>query len=217
MPQVLEQLSRDVSPGLVDKYGVDYEYSGRAKERENSFKDLRMATLLSFAVIFAILAWSFESYVKPLLVMAIIPFGFIGVVVGHWLLGFNFTIITIVGFLGLSGVMINNSIILLTEMGRYRENGLALSDATMRASRDRLRAVILTTLTTVVGLLPLLLESNRNAQFLIPLAITFVFGLAVATVLVLVLLPALVGVCEDVRSFGTAQRSATSQAPLAKS
>lgn len=217
MPQVLEQLSRDVSPGLVDKYGVDYEYSGRAKERENSFKDLRMATLLSFAVIFAILAWSFESYVKPLLVMAIIPFGFIGVVVGHWLLGFNFTIITIVGFLGLSGVMINNSIILLTEMGRYRENGLALSDATMRASRDRLRAVILTTLTTVVGLLPLLLESNRNAQFLIPLAITFVFGLAVATVLVLVLLPALVGVCEDVRSFGTAQRSATSQAPLTKS
>ncbi len=199
VPRVLEHLRSHVLPSLVEKYGIDYEFDGRIIERASSFKDLRFATLFAVILMFIILAWGLESYVRPLLVMAIIPFGLIGAVAGHWLLGFNVTIISIVGFLGLSGVLVSNSIILLTELSRRQERGEALADAAIHASKDRLRAVILTTLTTAVGFSPLLIETNRNAQFLIPLAITIVFGLVVATLLVLVLLPVFAGVTEDLR------------------
>ena len=202
VPDVLGKLAEDVMPTLVDKYNLQYQFKGRAEERQDAFADLGLGALLSLAMIYIILAWVFASYAKPLAVMAIIPFGLVGAVLGHMVLGYNLTVISLIGLLGLSGILVNDSIILMTQVGRRLEEGNSLAEAAIGASQDRLRAVVLTSLTTVGGLLPLLFETSRQAQFLIPMAITLVFGLAAATILVLVLIPALVGVGGDLGRMG---------------
>jgi multidrug efflux pump subunit AcrB len=130
--------------------------------------------------------------------MAIIPFGFVGAVAGHYIMGYDITIISMIGLLGLTGILVNDSIVLVSRLGQRLRAGDDLRSAAIGAAKDRLRAVILTSLTTIGGLTPLIFETSRQAQFLIPLAITIVFGLAGATVLVLVLVPALVGIGGDI-------------------
>ena len=154
---------------------------------------------MALAVIYIILAWVFGSYAQPIAVMMIIPFGFVGAVLGHWILDFQLTILSMIGLLGLSGILVNDSIILVARMNERISEGQDIRTASIGASRDRFRAVLLTSLTTIGGLLPLLFETSRQAQFLLPMAITIVFGLAVATLMVLFLVPALVGVGNDVR------------------
>lgn len=196
--EVIERLEAEVMPELVDNYGVRYEYKGRDEERRESFADLKAGAYLALAIIYIILAWVFESYAKPLAVMAIIPFGIVGAIFGHMVMGMHLTIISMIGLLGLSGILVNDSIILVTQVKERLANGDELREAAVGASLDRLRAVLLTSLTTIGGLLPLLFETSRQAQFLIPMAITLVFGLATATILVLVLVPALVGIGGDI-------------------
>jgi len=149
--------------------------------------------------IYIILAWVFSSYVRPLVVMAVIPVGFVGAVLGHALWGFDLTILSIFAILGLSGIVINDSIVLVRTIdGRMaREDRV---EAIVNGSSDRLRAVILTSATTIGGLLPLLFETSLQAQFLIPMALTLVFGLALTTLVVLILIPALIMIQEDVRA-----------------
>ena len=144
------------------------------------------------------LAWVFGSYWRPLAVMAIIPFGLVGAVLGHLLLGFNLTIMSLIGLLGLSGILVNDSIILVSRLDERLREGDDLASAAIGASCDRLRAVLLTSLTTIGGLAPLLFETSLQAQFLLPMAVTMVFGIAAATLLVLVLVPALIGIGGDV-------------------
>ncbi len=205
-PQVVERLERDVMPDLVRKHGIRYEYKGREEERRESFADLKAGAILALAIIYIILAWVFESYAKPIAVMAIIPFGVVGAIVGHMVMGMHLTIISMIGLLGLSGILVNDSIILVTQVKERRRLGDGLREASVGASQDRLRAVLLTSLTTIGGLLPLLFEQSRQAQFLIPMAITLVFGLAVATILVLILVPALVGIGGDLARIGRGVR-----------
>ena len=128
--------------------------------------------------------------------MAIIPMGFIGAAIGHWLLGYNLTILSLIGLIGLSGIIINGSIILATTVDE-RLKSEAITDAIVNASCYRFRPIILTSATTVGGLLPLLFEKSLQAQFLIPMAITIVFGLGIATFLILFVVPALIAVVED--------------------
>lgn len=200
--KVTEKLAETIMPEIAEKYGIDYEFSGRDEERRNAFADLKIGITVALIMIYIILAWVFESYAKPLAVMSIIPFGFVGAIFGHLVMGFPITIISMLGLLGLSGILVNDSIILVSQVKERLKLGDNLHDAAIGASQDRLRAVILTSLTTIGGLLPLLFETSRQAQFLIPMAITMVFGLAAATILVLVLVPALVGVGGDIsRSF----------------
>ncbi len=196
---VVERLENEVLPDLSIKYGFDYKFKGRAEERAKSFKDLQLGAILSLALIYIILAWVFESYSKPLAVMSIIPFGLVGAIIGHTILGYNLTIISLIGLLGLSGILVNDSIILVSEAKRRLDQGQKLAMAAIGASQDRFRAVILTSLTTIGGLLPLLFETSRQAQFLIPMAVTLVFGLGAATILVLVLVPAILGVGSDIQ------------------
>ena len=196
---VLDQLKLEILPGLSDKYGLTYQFSGRAEDRAKSFADLRLGALLALVMIYIILAWVFESYAKPLAVMAIIPFGAVGAILGHMVMDTHLTILSLIGLLGLSGILVNDSIILVTEVKNRLESGETLHDAAIGASQDRLRAVLLTSLTTIGGLLPLLFETSRQAQFLMPMAITMVFGLAFATILVLILVPVLVGVGGDLK------------------
>ena len=189
---------------IAAKYDAEFEFSGKDEERREAFADLWVGVLLAISIIFIILAWVFGSYFQPLLVMCIIPFGIVGAIFGHFLLGYPLTIFSFIGLLGLAGILVNDSIILVSRMNERLETGEAARFAAIGASCDRLRAVILTSLTTIGGLTPLLFETSRQAQFLIPMAITIVFGIATATAFVLVLVPALVGVGSDVKRLFTA-------------
>ncbi len=195
---VIEQLQIEALPKVEEKYGISYTLAGRAEDRAKSFADLKLGALLALVIIYIILAWVFESYTKPLAVMAIIPFGAVGAILGHMVMGTALTILSFIGLLGLSGILVNDSIILVTEVKNRLDRGEVLHEAAIGASQDRLRAVLLTSLTTIGGLLPLLFETSRQAQFLMPMAITMVFGLATATILVLVLVPVIVGIGGDI-------------------
>ena len=185
---------------IAERHGLDYRYAGRSEEQQTAFGDLELGLVIALSVIYIILAWVFASYWRPVAVMLIIPFGVVGAVFGHWLLGYQLTVVSLIGLLGLGGILVNDSIILVARMDERLAAGDPLSDAAIGASRDRLRAVLLTSLTTIGGLLPLLFETSLQAQFLLPMAITIVFGLATATLLVLFLVPALVGIGYDIRS-----------------
>jgi len=201
---ITELLRADIMPEIAAKHGIDFSFSGRDEERRDSFADLKLGTVVALVVIYIVLAWVFGSYWRPLAVMAIIPFGIVGAVLGHLILGFNLTIMSLIGLLGLSGILVNDSIILVSRLDERLREGDALETAAIGAGCDRLRAVLLTSLTTIGGLTPLLFETSLQAQFLLPMAITMVFGIAAATLLVLVLVPALIGIGGDIgRLFAT--------------
>ncbi|MEM9221649.1 MAG: efflux RND transporter permease subunit [Pseudomonadota bacterium] len=196
--EVTELIAETVLPRLEALYGVEGEFRGRARDRRRSFEDLRQGAYLSAAVIYLTLAFVFGSYWRPLVIMLIIPFGAVGAILGHVLLDMKLTIISFVGLLGLAGILVNDSIILVRRFDERLRAGEAPDDAAVAASADRLRAVLLTSLTTIGGLFPLLFETSLSAQFLLPMAVTMVFGLALATIIVLVLVPALLGVGFDI-------------------
>jgi hypothetical protein len=153
--------------------------------------------MLGLTAIYIILAWVFASYSRPFVVMAIIPFGLIGAVLGHLALGYDLTILSMVALLGLSGILVNDSIILVASIDRHLADGEHVRGSIVDGTCERLRAVILTSLTTIGGLTPLLFETSLQAQFLIPMAITLVFGLMVTTFLVLLVVPSLLAIQED--------------------
>ncbi|MCU0831235.1 MAG: efflux RND transporter permease subunit [Rhizobiaceae bacterium] len=186
---------------LSARYGIEYGFGGRAEEQRAAFRDVGIGSLIALATIYIILAWVFGSYSRPAVVMLIIPFGYLGAVIGHWAMGFDLTILSLIGLLGLAGILVNDSIVLVARFDERLANGDDWREAAIGASRDRLRAVLLTSLTTIGGLGPLLFETSFQAQFLLPMAITMVFGLAVATLLVLFLIPALLGIGADINAF----------------
>ncbi|MBL4893085.1 MAG: efflux RND transporter permease subunit [Rhizobiaceae bacterium] len=197
--EAIELLNASELPSIVSKYGLDYQFGGRAEERKKAFADLGLGVGMALMVIYIVLAWVFSSYWRPLAIMLIIPFGLVGAVFGHWILGYKLTILSFIGLLGLAGILVNDSIILVSRLDERLDEGEALDAAAIGASRDRLRAVLLTSLTTIGGLIPLMFEKSIQAQFLLPMAITIVFGLGLATLLVLFLVPALIGIGSDIR------------------
>jgi len=194
---IVDAMQAGPVPRIAAKYGLDYTFRGRAEESAETFADLKVGGMLALLIIYIILAWVFGSYGKPLIIMAIIPFGLVGAIFGHLVMGFPLTILSFFGLLGLSGILVNDSIILVNQVQRRISEGESLHDAAIGGAQDRLRAVLLTSLTTIGGLTPLMFEKSLQAQFLLPMAITLVFGLAVATLLVLVLVPALLGIADD--------------------
>lgn len=197
--QAIAELEASDIQAIVDRFGISYKYSGRDQERREAFADLQIGALIALAVIYIVLAWVFASYWRPIAVMLIIPFGVVGAVYGHYLVDLKLTILSFIGLLGLSGILVNDSIILVSRLDERLREGDSLEEAAIGASRDRLRAVLLTSLTTIGGLIPLMFEKSLQAQFLLPMATTMVFGLASATLLVLFLVPAFVGIGEDIR------------------
>ena len=171
--------------------------------------DIKLGAIVGLAAIYVILAWVFSSYTRPFVVMAVIPFGVVGAVIGHLLLGFDLSILTLVGLLGLSGILVNDSIILVSTIDERISGGEATIPAIIGGSQDRLRAVLLTSLTTIGGLTPLLFETSLQAQFLIPMAITMIFGLAMATILVLLVIPALIAIQLDIHNLLTRFRASS--------
>ena len=202
--QVIEELLNDDGIGrLADQYGLDYRFAGKAEEQEETFADMRLGAILALAFIYIILAWVFASFTRPFAVMLVIPFGLIGAVLGHLLMGYDLSILSLIAFLGLSGILVNDSIILVTAIDKRRREGQSRQDAIIDGTCSRLRAVILTSATTIGGLTPLMFETSLQARFLIPMGITIVFGLMVTTFLVLFLVPAVMGIQDDI---GTIKR-----------
>lgn len=184
---------------VAARYGVTIDFKGRAQEQADASADVGKAFIVALGTMYIILAWVFASYRVPLIIMAIIPFGFIGAVFGHWVMGFNLGMFSIFALLGLAGVMVNDSIILVTAIRRLLAEGKTMHEAVVLGTRDRLRPVLLTTLTTIGGLTPLLFETSLQAQLVQPLAITLVFGMLFSPLLVLFFVPALLGLGDDWR------------------
>lgn len=198
---VLERLEADHMGAIAAKFGVQYSFGGTQAEQNAAFGDLQLGGWIALGIMYVIIAWIFASYFAPLAVMLIIPFGVVGAIWGHYIMGYNLTIISVMGLLGLAGILVNDSIVFVSRLQERIEEGDSLETAATGAARDRLRAVLLTSLTTIGGLTPLLFETSLQAQFLIPMAITIVFGLGLATSLVLFLVPAFIGIGADIGAF----------------
>jgi multidrug efflux pump subunit AcrB len=197
--KILAALEQSALPQLAQRYGLSYSYEGRAADQAETMADMKRGLLFALALIYLILAWVFSSYGWPLVVMCAIPFGLIGALSGHYLLGIDMTVLSLFGFFGLSGIVVNDSIVLVTFYKRLREEeGMLPRAALIEAACQRLRAVLLTSLTTIGGLLPILFETSLQAQFLIPMAVSIAFGLMFSTVLVLLVVPSLLSVYEDI-------------------
>lgn len=183
---------------IARRHNVDIGFKGKAEEQATTLADMRTGGIVGLAAIYLILAAIFSSYLTPVFVMAVIPFGIVGAILGHLVLGYDLTILSMVGLLGLSGIVVNDSIILVRAVQDRLVAGEALVEALAGGARDRLRAVILTSVTTIFGLLPLLFETSLQAQFLKPMAVSIVFGLMGATFIVLILVPTLLAIRGDI-------------------
>jgi multidrug efflux pump subunit AcrB len=197
--EVVADLQQFTLPALASKYGIRYSIEGREASQRETFDDMKIGAAIALSLMYLVLAWVFSSYGWPLLVMLTIPLGLTGAILGHWIMGMNLTILSMFGFFGLSGIVVNDSIILVMFYRHIREQGMSVYAALEEAACQRLRAVLLTSLTTIAGLTPLLFETSRQAQFLIPMAVSIAFGLAFATLLILLVIPAMLSIYEDAR------------------
>ena len=198
--KVLADLEAGFLPQLIANYdGLRYSFEGQQRETQRSVNSLFRGFILALLLIYGILATIFRSYLQPLIVMSVIPFGLIGALVGHMLMGQALTMMSLFGLVALSGVVVNDSLVLLDFVNRTRRRGASVEQAVYIGGQARFRAIMLTSITTVAGLLPILLERSFQAQFLIPMAISISFGLMGATLLVLLLVPALYMLLYDVR------------------
>jgi HAE1 family hydrophobic/amphiphilic exporter-1 len=191
--------SRFLPQLLVNYEGMRYSFEGQHHETQRSVSSLYRGFVLALLLIYAILATVFHSYVQPLIVMSTIPFGLIGAVLGHVIMGHDLTMMSLFGLVALSGVVVNDSLVLLDFINRTVHRGTPIFQAVLMGGQVRFRAIMLTSLTTVAGLLPILAEKSLQAQFLIPMAISISFGLMFATFLTLLLVPALYMLLHDIR------------------
>ena len=198
---VQAELERDTLPQLAHKYGFEFSFEGRSADQRETMADMKAGLVLGLGLIYLVLVWSFSSWSWPLVVMSAIPLGLAGAIFGHWVLGIDLTILSMFGLFGLAGIVVNNSIILVSLFKELQHKGAALQEALVGASCGRLRAVLLTSLTTVGGLTPLLFERSLQAQFLIPMAASIAFGLGFSVVLVLFFVPALLSMLESLRAW----------------
>jgi len=195
---VLEHVNASLVPVLLDKYpGITIALEGEAKNSAVTMASLRRGFLLGLFGVFLLLSLQFKSYLEPIVVMVAIPLAFIGVIWGHLIMGINLTMPSMVGAISLAGIVVNDSILLVEFTKMKVRAGETLHDAAAAASRDRFRAIFLTSFTTVAGVLPLLLETSMQAQILIPIVVSIAFGISMSTILVLLFLPALYSIFED--------------------
>ncbi len=196
---ILDELKADFLPQLAARHqGVTYGFEGHDKSRAESLASLGKGYILAMLAIYILLAIPFGTYTQPLVVMSAIPFGIIGAVWGHIIMGMPLTILSMFGIVALSGVVVNDSLIMVDYINRAREKGMELHKAVMLSGKKRFRPILLTTLTTFFGLLPLLLEKSVQAQFLIPMALSLAVGIVVATAITLILIPTLYTILEDI-------------------
>jgi multidrug efflux pump subunit AcrB len=195
---VLSALEERDLPELLEQFeGLSYEFGGAQREQSKATGSLAVGAVLALLGIFALLAIPFRSYVQPIIVMAAIPFGAIGAIIGHTLMGFELSMISMMGLVALAGVVVNDSLVLIDAANEFRREGMNPAEAIHAAGVRRFRPILLTSLTTFFGLTPMILETSVQAQFLIPMAISLGFGVLFATGIILLLVPALYLLIED--------------------
>ncbi|WP_315901125.1 efflux RND transporter permease subunit [Halomonas sp. DP5N14-9] len=197
---VVEALQAEVLPALTERYHLSYTFEGQAADQRDTFADMRTGLIIGLGLMYVVLAWVFASWSLPLIVMATIPLALVGALLGHWVMGLDLTILSMFGLFGLSGIVVNNAIILVTFYRHERDAGRDIDAALNEAVVQRVRAMFLTSLTTIGGLTPLLFETSLQAQFLIPMAVTIAFGLGVSTLLVLAVIPVLLSYLEHLKA-----------------
>ena len=205
---ILAELKAGPLPQLLADYpGLTFDLEGEEKERRDSMESMQRGFQLALVMIFALLAIPFRSYTQPLLIMFAIPFGIIGAILGHLIMGYDLSILSLFGIVALSGVVVNDSLLLIDRANQNRRGGMDPHDAVTEAGLRRFRPILLTSLTTFFGLSPMILETSFQAKFLIPMAISLGFGILFATGIILLLIPALYLILEDVRGlFGLKER-----------
>jgi multidrug efflux pump subunit AcrB len=178
---------------------MEIEFAGNKRESAKAFGSLKRDYPMAAVAIFVMLAGLFKSYAQPLIVLAAIPFGVNGALVGHLIMGYPLTMLSTMGLVALTGIVVNDSLILVDFINRERRAGMSTVEAVITGGKRRLRPILLTSLTTILGLAPMMAEQSFQARFLIPMAISISFGLAFATVLTLLVVPSLYLMVEDLR------------------
>ena len=199
--EILAKFEKDhISPLLKDYPSVNYSFEGEQREQRDTLGSLFKNFALALFVVYVLLAVPFKSYLQPLIIMSAIPFGFTGAVIGHLVMGMNLAVLSIIGIVALSGVVVNDSLVMVDFINRYkREDGKTNLEAAMAAGPRRFRPILLTSVTTFVGLFPLLIEKSVQAKFLVPMAISLAFGVLFATLITLILVPTSYMVTEDIK------------------
>jgi multidrug efflux pump subunit AcrB len=198
--KVIADITRNVMPGLQSKYPeLRYTLSGMADEEAKMAKSLIMGFGLALFGIYALLAIPTRSYLQPLIIMGVIPFGIVGAIIGHWVMGYSLSMMSLMGVVALSGVVVNDSLLLVDFINNAVDEGIDRHTAVMESGRKRFRAIMLTSLTTFIGLVPMLMSRSAQAEAMVPMAISLAFGILFTTVITLLLVPCLYMILEDLQ------------------
>ncbi len=213
--EVIALLNQTILPEMGARYpSLNYSFEGETRDQAEDLASLMRNMVIALMMIYIVLGAQLRSYVQPFVIMSAIPFGVIGAILGHLLLGYDLTFISLFGIVALTGVVVNDSVVLIDYLNKRRREGLSLMDSALAAVQRRFRPILLTTLSTCLGLLPMMLETSLQARFLIPMVVSLATGIVFATPIILILIPSLILVVEDVKSlgrrlFGSAERSET--------
>lgn len=195
---IVRQVRSERIQPILDKYpSVGFRLEGASQDEEEATDSLLLGFLLALLAIYALMAVPLKSYSQPVIIMSVIPFGMIGAVIGHWVLGMPISILSLFGVIALAGVVVNDSLVMVDYVNQSRREGTPLATAVVEAGGRRFRAIILTSLTTFFGLLPIVLEKSMQAQMVIPMAVSLAFGIIFATVITLILIPCLYLLLDD--------------------
>ncbi len=197
---ILADIQNRIMPEIVAKYpSITALYEGQNREASKVSGSAAVVAPVIFLLIYIVIVFTFRSYGQPLMLLVMVPFSLIGVAWGHWLHGFAVNILSMLGIIALIGIMVNDGLVLISKFNTYLKQGMKFDTALFEAGKSRFRAIFLTTITTVAGLAPLILETSRQAQFLIPMAISIAYGISIATLLTLLTLPVLLSISNDIK------------------
>ena len=198
--EVVMSLKKFLLPETINQNPqLQYSFEGARRAQTNTMAGVKKGGAVALVLIFCLLALQFRSYLQPIIIMTAIPFGMVGAILGHLLLGYDLSIISVLGIVALTGIVVNDSLILVDFINRNREKGGTIIYAVLESGVRRFRPIVLTTLTTFFGLLPMLFETSRQARFLIPMAISLAFGILFSTLIILYLIPVLYTILEDLK------------------
>jgi len=200
--KIMTEISDDYMPQLLSRHsGVQFQLQGASLELQKFQSNLTTASLVALFLIYALLAIPLHSYGQPIVIMSVIFFGLVGAAMGHLIMGYAISMFSLFGLVALSGVVVNDSLIMVDFINKARKEGMSIKDAIVQSGTQRFRAILLTSLTTAFGLMPIMLETSLQAQFVIPMAISMCFGIIFATVITLFLIPALYMLLEDYKAW----------------
>ncbi|MEM1032291.1 MAG: efflux RND transporter permease subunit [Myxococcota bacterium] len=207
--KVMSAVAQEVYPDLKEQFpGITFGLAGQQKSRAESLAALGDGFVLALILMYALMAIPFRSYLQPLIIMVAIPFGLVGAIGGHLLMGYDLSILSMMGFVALSGVVVNDSLVLISAVNDYKAGGMPIQKAVVAGAARRFRPILLTSLTTFFGLAPMIVETSVQARFLIPMALSLGFGVIFSTFIILLLVPALYLILEDLQGLfgGSARR-----------